>query len=74
MFLNINLRDFPCKFYHTGAECYAKNGCRFSHEPLSEEMQNILADYLKMSHGDDARSKTIEDRDENRGSYERDQS
>ncbi|XP_035226114.1 uncharacterized protein LOC118198527 isoform X3 [Stegodyphus dumicola] len=45
--------EFPCKFYHTGSECYAKEDCRFSHAPLTDEMKRILADYLKLHHGDD---------------------
>nr|XP_042898175.1 zinc finger CCCH domain-containing protein 6 isoform X2 [Parasteatoda tepidariorum] len=44
--------EFPCKFYHTGSVCYAKEDCRFSHDPLTDEMKKVLADYLRHVHGD----------------------
>ncbi|GFT43534.1 transposon Tf2-6 polyprotein [Nephila pilipes] len=65
--------EFPCKFYHTGTDCYAKNDCRFSHTPLNDEMRRVLADYLKMSHGDDVRLNRSDDRDKERGFGDRDE-
>ncbi|CAL1263969.1 unnamed protein product [Larinioides sclopetarius] len=63
--------EFPCKFYHTGSECYAKDDCRFSHAPLNEEMKRVLHDYLRISHGDDVRLRCDDDRDEERTGNDR---
>ncbi|XP_018497604.2 arginine-glutamic acid dipeptide repeats protein [Galendromus occidentalis] len=38
--------DFPCKFYHTGAPCFADKSCRYSHAPLTDEMRDVLMRYL----------------------------
>ncbi|KAI7687289.1 hypothetical protein SSS_04152 [Sarcoptes scabiei] len=38
--------EFPCKFFHTNTKCYAGENCRFSHKPLSDEMREVLRNYL----------------------------
>ncbi|XP_076341758.1 uncharacterized protein LOC143242271 isoform X2 [Tachypleus tridentatus] len=39
--------EFPCKFFHTGAKCYAENNCIFSHAELTPETKKILDKYLE---------------------------
>ncbi|GFY74527.1 transposon Tf2-6 polyprotein [Trichonephila inaurata madagascariensis] len=63
-----------CKFYLNGHCNKGKDyDCRFSHAPLNEEMRRVLADYLKMSHGDDVRLSRGDDRDKERGLGDRDE-
>ncbi|OQR75390.1 hypothetical protein BIW11_08451 [Tropilaelaps mercedesae] len=38
--------DFPCKFYHSGAPCFADKNCRYSHAPLTDDMRDVLMKYL----------------------------
>ncbi|XP_058804894.1 protein suppressor of sable [Phymastichus coffea] len=39
--------DFPCKFFHTGSKCVAGENCKFSHQPMSEQVKNILLKHLE---------------------------
>lgn len=34
--------DFPCKFFHTGLKCNQGENCKFSHQPLNEQVFTIL--------------------------------
>ncbi|XP_077967803.1 uncharacterized protein LOC120326008 isoform X1 [Styela clava] len=35
-------QEYPCKYFHTGATCYAADKCRFSHEPANEDTKEII--------------------------------
>ncbi|XP_017852430.1 protein suppressor of sable [Drosophila busckii] len=41
-------KEFPCKYYYLGMECYAGDECLFHHgEPLSEQLRNILLKHME---------------------------
>lgn len=40
-------KSFPCKFFHTGAECFDDAKCKFSHQPLSDITKPILLKHLE---------------------------
>ncbi|XP_074660461.1 uncharacterized protein LOC141912928 isoform X2 [Tubulanus polymorphus] len=45
--------EFPCKYYQTGAPCYAGEKCKFSHaNPMSDEQKEILDNLLGRNHDD----------------------
>ncbi|XP_015174026.1 PREDICTED: protein suppressor of sable isoform X1 [Polistes dominula] len=39
--------DFPCKFFHTGMNCLQGDNCKFSHQPLNEQVKAILLKHLE---------------------------
>jgi len=41
-------KEFPCKYYYLGMDCYAGDDCLFHHgEPLSEQLRNILLKHME---------------------------
>ncbi|XP_011142235.2 protein suppressor of sable isoform X3 [Harpegnathos saltator] len=40
-------QDFPCKFFHTGLKCNQGDNCKFSHQPLSDQVKAILLKHLE---------------------------
>uniref|UniRef100_A0A8C7U236 Zinc finger CCCH-type containing 4 n=1 Tax=Oncorhynchus mykiss TaxID=8022 RepID=A0A8C7U236_ONCMY len=41
-FFNSPARDFPCKLFHTTGSCVNGDECMFSHEPLTDDTQDLL--------------------------------
>lgn len=39
-------KEFPCKYFHTNTTCHEGINCRFSHEPLTDEMRKVLKQHL----------------------------
>lgn len=39
--------DFPCKYFHTGLPCIQGDNCKFSHQPLNDQVKNILLKHLE---------------------------
>lgn len=42
LFLDSEQRDFPCKLFHTTGNCVNGDDCMFSHEPLTDDTQELL--------------------------------
>lgn len=40
-------KTFPCKFYHAKGKCFQADGCRFSHEPLTDLTSKLLEGALQ---------------------------
>uniref|UniRef100_A0A1A8QWV4 C3H1-type domain-containing protein n=1 Tax=Nothobranchius rachovii TaxID=451742 RepID=A0A1A8QWV4_9TELE len=34
--------EYPCKFFHTGANCYQGDNCKFSHDALNDVTKELL--------------------------------
>lgn len=34
--------EYPCKFFHLRGFCYNDEGCRFSHEALTDDTRQII--------------------------------
>ncbi|XP_043247355.1 uncharacterized protein LOC122394511 isoform X2 [Amphibalanus amphitrite] len=40
-------KSFPCKLFHTGAQCLTDSECKFSHEPLTDVTRSILLKHIE---------------------------
>ncbi|GAB6022324.1 hypothetical protein CHUAL_006446 [Chamberlinius hualienensis] len=53
--------EFPCKFFHTGAQCYSAENCKFSHDVLTDAMRKALDNHLAKDNKSNNTPKSDED-------------